>query len=210
MTWGRTVGRTVRKQAGGRSTYRTETILAISVAMLWVNIPVQAQQTGDGLKQVMGEQRFRAAGLHKLTQPELLQLMGFIAEVSAANPPNAATALKRAEPPKNAPAIAALEGGSIVAEDGTYLGRIDKDKFESKSLSNKFGDYGNKFSSTSILNKFGEYGSKFSSTSAFNRLASDPPRVLDRTGMFVGYLTVNPNKRPQIDPVALIGWLGLE
>lgn len=210
MTWGHTLGLTVRKQTSSWSRYRTETILALSVAMFWVNIPVQAQQTGDGLKQVMGEQRFRAAGLYKLTQPELLQLMAFVAEVSDANPPNAAPIRERTEPPKNAPVIADLEGGSIVAEDGTYLGRIDKAKFESKSLSNRFGNYGSRFSGTSILNKFGAYGSKYSSTSAFNRFASDPPRVLDRTGKFVGYLTVNPNKRPQIDPVALIGWLGLE
>lgn len=72
-----------------------------------------------------------------------------------------------------------------------YLGCINCNKFDSKSIWNAYGNYGSTFSSTSIWNEFGSYGGGFSQYSPFNNFTSTPPIIVDSNGGFYGYLTSN-------------------
>lgn len=103
--------------------------------------------------------------------------------------------------------FANLDGKAIiVAEDGTYLGKIDSNQFGADSILNDFGKYGNTFSGTSIFNDFSRYGGTIGLQSPFNDLCLRPPKVYLGKD-FVGYLTTNQTKLPRIDPHALIGYL---
>ncbi|HWY33801.1 MAG TPA: hypothetical protein VNX68_04095, partial [Nitrosopumilaceae archaeon] len=42
----------------------------------------------------------------------------------------------------------------IIANDGTYLGSLNPNEFDQKSILNQFGPYGSEFSQTSIFNPF--------------------------------------------------------
>lgn len=100
----------------------------------------------------------------------------------------------------------AVNGCSIVANDGQFLGVISTNKYDAKSIINTYGNYGSKYSSTSIFNQYCNYGSKYSNLSAYNSYTSTPP-VIYRGTTAVAYLTVNTVLSPRVDPYALIGWL---
>ena len=72
-----------------------------------------------------------------------------------------------------------------------YLGKLVTDKYDSDSIWNEYGTYGSKYQTNSIWNEYGDYGGKYSNTSAFNEYATEPPKVIDNKGNFVGYLTTN-------------------
>ncbi|GEM_PF-2373607 len=78
-----------------------------------------------------------------------------------------------------------------------FIGAI-ANEFDSDSIANEFGA-GNEFSSDSIFNEFGSFGGEFSSYSAFNDFASKPPIIVNDGYKFVGYLTVNDFKTPNIN-----------
>jgi len=78
-----------------------------------------------------------------------------------------------------------------------FIGAI-ANEFDSDSIANEFGA-GNEFSSDSIFNEFGSFGSEFSSYSAFNEFASNPPIIVNDYYKFVGYLTINEFKTPNIN-----------
>jgi hypothetical protein len=78
-----------------------------------------------------------------------------------------------------------------------FIGAI-ANPFNSDSIANEFGA-GNEFSSDSIFNEFGTFGSEFSSYSAFNDFASNPPAIINNSYKFVGYLTTNDFKTPNIN-----------
>jgi hypothetical protein len=59
----------------------------------------------------------------------------------------------------------AQSGPKLYAPDGTYLGRVNNNQFDSESISNPYGKYGSRFSNTSINNPFSRYGSQFSTQS---------------------------------------------
>ncbi len=103
--------------------------------------------------------------------------------------------------------FAELDGRAfIMASDGTYLGSIDSNEYQSKSIMNEYGSHGSRYGSTSIFNDYSQYGGSLGRHSPFNSLASDPPRVY-RDKEFVGFLTLNKFKSPRVDPYALIGYL---
>lgn len=81
--------------------------------------------------------------------------------------------------------------------DWEFIGAI-ANEFDSDSIANEFGA-GNEFSSDSIFNEFGSFGSEFSSYSAFNEFASNPPIIVNDNYKFVGYLTINDFKTPNIN-----------
>lgn len=81
--------------------------------------------------------------------------------------------------------------------DWEFIGAI-ANEFDSDSIANEFGA-GNEFSSDSIFNEFGSFGSEFSSYSAFNEFASKPPIIVNDNYKFVGYLTINEFKTPNIN-----------
>lgn len=71
----------------------------------------------------------------------------------------------------------ATDGGRIIAADGTYLGRLNANRYDPESVANPYGAYGSKYSPTSINNPYSAYGSRYSNTSARNPYASAPPVV---------------------------------
>lgn len=169
--------------------------------------PGETQEDKLVIIDLMKRDEFQKCGLQKLTKSELVELDQWIQRFGATLlDKQKELESSRQKPAKN---LEALEGGSIVANDGQFLGRITKSRFDSDSLVNAFGAYGSRFSSTSIFNQFGEYGSQFSSLSPFNRFSSTPPKIL-KDGKVVGYLTVNEMLKPRVDPSLLIGWLRSE
>ena len=100
-----------------------------------------------------------------------------------------------------------LEGCVIVANDGQFLGKITTNEFDSKSLLNDYGEYGNPYSSTSIFNKYNNYGNEYSSLSPFNDYTTTPPQIVCPDGQVAAYLTTNQFKTPALNPYVLIGLL---
>lgn len=74
-------------------------------------------------------------------------------------------------------------------DEYVYLGKI-ANKYDSKSIFDKYGDYGSKYTSTSIWDKYGDYGSKYSDCSPFDKYASNPPAIVIGEDI-VGYLSKN-------------------
>jgi len=68
-------------------------------------------------------------------------------------------------------------GGRIYGQDGTYLGRLNANRYDPESVANPYGRYGSAYSATSINNPYGAYGSAYSSQSARNPYTSTPPIV---------------------------------
>lgn len=87
-----------------------------------------------------------------------------------------------------------------------YLGKLNASEYDSESIWNEYGKYGNSYSSNSIWNEYGTYGSEYSSYSPFNEYASYPPVLVDKQGNFYGYFTVNEykSKRANFDLVNII------
>ncbi len=81
----------------------------------------------------------------------------------------------------------------LYADDGTgtFLGEISSNKYDTDSIANEYGNYGSKYQTKSIFNQYGNYGSKYSQYSVFNQYATNPPKILDKNGKVVGYLTAN-------------------
>ena len=92
------------------------------------------------------------------------------------------------------------------ADHDVYLGKLNASKFDSESIWNSFGTYGNHYNSNSIWNSYGTYGSEYSSYSPFNEYASNPPVLVDDDGNFYGYFTINTykSKRANFDLVNII------
>lgn len=88
-----------------------------------------------------------------------------------------------------------------------YLGCLNCSEFFPESVHNKFGQYGSDFSPISIHNDFGQYGSKFSPYSACNNFASYPPAIVDETGNFYGYLTLNKLLPRASNNQEILSWL---
>jgi hypothetical protein len=93
----------------------------------------------------------------------------------------------------------------IEAADGTFLGSLNPNTFDTTSIFNKFGPHGNKFNSISIFNKFGPYGGKFSLLSPFNPNSANPPKIITR-GKTIAHLTVNKRFNPRVDPNNILDW----
>ncbi len=96
---------------------------------------------------------------------------------------------------------AGVAGGVILAQDGTYLGKLSN-RFDTQSILNTFGSYGSQFSSTSIYNQFSQYGSQFAPYSAYNEFSTKPP-ILYVNNAAVAYISKNTFKTPRIDPDVL-------
>ncbi len=65
----------------------------------------------------------------------------------------------------------------LIGEDGTYLGRLNSNRYDPDSTSNPYGVYGSPYSSKSINNPYGRYGSRYSSESSRNPYATKAPRL---------------------------------
>jgi hypothetical protein len=95
----------------------------------------------------------------------------------------------------------------LVANDGQYLGKLSLNRYDSDSIYNIYGLYGNQYSSTSIFNPYSIYGNSYSALSPFNPYTSTPPAIYLK-GMFYGYLSKNPYLGPNtLDPHGLQLWV---
>jgi hypothetical protein len=171
--------------------------LTLIVAAL-ATIPVGYGQ--DHIRELMTPAQFKAAGLHKLSPAELRALDRWFAAMCGANAPSY---------PEPTGDFTGLLGASLIAADGTFLGKISRNTVEHDSISNTISPYGSSLGSTSIFNTLGQYGSTLSSLSPFSSLASSPPRIV-KDGRQLGYLTKNSMKQPAIDPDDLLKWLNLQ
>ena len=85
-----------------------------------------------------------------------------------------------------------FEGATIVANDGTFLGKLGP-SWESDSIFNNSSEHSQTWSSNSIFNSSSDYGNSYSSDSVFNESASNPPRILSEDGEEVGKLSIGPS-----------------
>ena len=93
-----------------------------------------------------------------------------------------------------------LNGAVIIAQDSnnTFLGKVTS-SYDSQSIFNEFGTYGNEFSSKSIWNEFSTFGNEFNSNSPFNEFSSSPPMLIKNRQIF-GYLSTNTSIKASISP----------
>ena len=93
----------------------------------------------------------------------------------------------------------------IEAYDGTFLGKINPNRYDIESIFNEYGPYGNRYSTSSIFNRFSNYGSQFSDLSPYNKYSSNPPKII-HLGRDEAYLTKNEMLSPRIDPDEILKW----
>ncbi|WP_461255908.1 hypothetical protein [Treponema sp. R80B11-R83G3] len=79
----------------------------------------------------------------------------------------------------------------IIASDGTFLGTLNENEYDSNSIYNKYGKYGSQYNAFCIFNKYGNYGSDYSDKSPFNKYANNAPGLYDKQGNFYGTLSIN-------------------
>ena len=91
-----------------------------------------------------------------------------------------------------------LEGATVIAEDGTYLGKMES-PYSTDSMFNEYGTYGSRYSQDSIWNEYGEYGGKYSVNSPFNRYSSTPPTIYTKTKK-TSKLTINKHLPYTVNP----------
>jgi len=93
-----------------------------------------------------------------------------------------------------------LNGAVIIAQDSnnTFLGKVSSN-YDSQSIFNEFGTYGNEFSSKSIWNEFSTFGNEFNSNSPFNEFSSSPPMLI-KNRKILGYLSANKSINASISP----------
>lgn len=77
------------------------------------------------------------------------------------------------------------------ADGDIFLGKLNARNYDSESIWNTYGKYGNKYNSESIWNSYGKFGGEYSGYSPFNPYASYPPVLVDSYGNFYGYFTCN-------------------
>jgi hypothetical protein len=161
-------------------------------------------------KQLMKSAEFTSCGLNKLSERELanldLWLQAYTKAVSSRTVPVTPAVLPNTSTVFN---FSVFEGGEIIASDGQFLGILSNDKYNAKSIANKYGTYGSKYNTNCIWNKYSSYGSEYSNKSPYNRYTSKPP-VICRGGKVVAYLTVNTSLSPRVDPNQLMVWAGIE
>ena len=90
---------------------------------------------------------------------------------------------------------------------GVFLGNVNRDKFDTNSLVNPYGQYGSRYSAESIFNAYSQYGSPYGSESPYNKVSTTPPMFV-KNGETLGYLTVNQYLTPRLAPNEFIKWLG--
>lgn len=168
------------------------------------------------IRDFMTEAQFNGCGLDQLTPDQLGQLNDWLSRYTLyvieavsqrpAEPGPTGTPLPT-QPTGGITHVGALEGASVVAQDGQYLGLITQSTTHPDSIANRFGDYGSRYSAVSILNRFGDYGGRFSDLSPFYPFASRPP-IIVKDRQAVAFLTVSRVITPRVDPNLLLGYLG--
>lgn len=99
-----------------------------------------------------------------------------------------------------------LYGGS---DHKTFLGCLNCGQYDQGSVCNDYGK-GSEYNSDSIWNAYGTYGNSYSSSSPWNEYSQSAPVIVDKDGNFYGYLSANEyhNKRTRIDVLNSLTKLG--
>lgn len=98
-------------------------------------------------------------------------------------------------------------GSQLKTPSGVFLGNVNRNKFDSDSLVNPYGQYGNRYSVESIFNQYSQYGSPYGTESPYNKFSTTPPMFV-KGGETLGYLTVNQYLTPRLGPDEFVSWLG--
>ena len=76
----------------------------------------------------------------------------------------------------------------LYSSDNNFYGCLDCSRYDSDSICNRYGTYGNRYSGESIWNRYG-IGSRYNSESPFNRYGSGL-KIVDENGNFYGHLKI--------------------
>ena len=89
-------------------------------------------------------------------------------------------------------------GGS---DHDEFLGCITCSEYDSSSICNEYGTYGNEYSSDGMFNEYSGYGNEYSGDSPWNEYSTSNsvPVVVDRDGGFYGYFTINEYRSDAFD-----------
>ncbi len=79
---------------------------------------------------------------------------------------------------------------SDTSTSSVYLGRLSENKYDSESISNKYGQYGSRYGNT-VTNPYSPYGNRYSSTSITNQYTTDAPKIYAEDGTYLGKLSAN-------------------
>jgi len=176
--------------------------LAAAVKKARAAVPARERQRKDRIRLVHDLHRCALVAGEKLTDEQMTK--NYKAALTLRRPKPKPRRGRRPPPPPD-DILWKLNGkSSIVAADGTYLGKIGSDSMDAKSILNVNGAHGCREETACILNEKGDYGSAGSPTSAFNPDAETPPKVYIGE-KFIGFLTTNKNEPRRIDPNALVG-----
>ena len=94
----------------------------------------------------------------------------------------------------------------LYGADGTFLGVLSLNKYDSDSLANKYGIYGSQYNQLSIFNKYGTYGSEYNSMSPFNKYSNTPTYLKDSNNNIVAKISDNKYIRGAISATELFNW----
>jgi len=104
-----------------------------------------------------------------------------------------------------------LQGTQIYLYGGrgndTFLGCWNCNEYASNSVLNEYGPHGSTYASDSIFNRYGQFGSPYSQYSPCNRYAANPPVLVNGSGKFFGYVTLNRYKQGAITDRETVAWL---
>lgn len=80
---------------------------------------------------------------------------------------------------------------SKIYSDGSYLGSLGP-SWNTDSIFNTSSEYSSTWSQNSIFNDNSNYGNSYSNKSAFNDTATNPPIIISKNGLMIGYLSIGP------------------
>jgi hypothetical protein len=94
----------------------------------------------------------------------------------------------------------------LLADDGTFLGRLTSNRYDTDGIFNTYGQHGSKYAAESIFNEYGNYGGKYCDLSPFSEYASRPPKIYIKNKLF-GYLSKNKYLLEAYDTDLVLDWI---
>ncbi len=91
----------------------------------------------------------------------------------------------------------------LVAQDGTFLGRLTADRHDTESIWNPLGKHGSPYSEVSIFDPTGRFGGPSSDESPWGPSATRPPMIKFGEEQLL-HLTANPQIKPGLTVEALV------
>jgi hypothetical protein len=88
----------------------------------------------------------------------------------------------------------------VVGGDGSFLGIVNNNRYDNKSICNPYGTYGSKYDNKSIFNSYGTHGGQYSDLGAYNPRAQKPPMLKDSQGQILQFISKNDRFGNRIDP----------